>query len=273
MSGTSLDGIDGVLVDFADGPAPLRVLAHQHVAFDAVLRSELLALNRPGDERDPSGRARRQPAGAKLRRRRRIAARPHRLQPGPSRGGRLPRPDRAPSAGRVRRIGYTVQVNAPALLAELCGIDVVADFRSRDVAAGGQGAPLVPAFHRAVFGPVAARRPPCSTSGASPTCRRSAPTATTLGFDCGPANALLDLLVRRLHRPTVRSRQAPGRRSGRVDRPLLDALLAEPYFAQPPPKSTGRDLFNARLARGASGRRPVHVHASPPKTSRRRWPS
>ena len=89
-------------------------------------------------------------------------------------------------------IGYTVQLDAPALLAELCGIDVVADFRSRDVAAGGQGAPLVPAFHRAMFGRDGATIAVLNLGGiANLTVLEG--SGTTTGFDCGPANALLDL--------------------------------------------------------------------------------
>jgi hypothetical protein len=145
--------------------------------------------------------------------------------------------------GEFDAVGYTVQINAPALLAELCGIDVVADFRSADVAAGGQGAPLVPAFHRALFS-----RPGRATAvlnlGGIANVSAIAADGATIGFDCGPANALLDHW----------SAAATGRRydadgawaaSGRVDDGLLAALLAEPYFALPPPKSTGRDLFNA----------------------------
>src|SRR5262245_44799378 len=146
MSGTSLDGIDGVLVDFAATPAgPLRVVAHHHLDFAADLRAELLALNRPGDNEIHRGalaanRLARSYAecGASL-----LATaglEPDRVAAVGCHGQTVRhRP------GEFDETGYTVQVNAPALLAELSGIDVIADFRSRDVAAGGQGAPLVPA--------------------------------------------------------------------------------------------------------------------------------
>jgi anhydro-N-acetylmuramic acid kinase len=138
--------------------------------------------------------------------------------------------------------GYTVQVNAPALLAELCGIDVVADFRSRDVAAGGQGAPLVPAFHRALFARPGQAAAVMNLGGIANLSAIDGDGAVS-GFDCGPANALLDLW----------SMASTGRRfdaggswaaTGNVDVRLLAAMLAEPYFSRPAPKSTGRDLFN-----------------------------
>ena len=260
MSGTSLDGIDGVLVDFSPGgPAPLQVLAHEHVEFAADLRSELLALNRSGEDEihrvalagNRLARAYAEVVASLLRRagsRQVTAVGCH---------GQTVRH----RPGQFDGIGYTVQVNAPALLAELCGIDVVADFRSRDVAAGGQGAPLVPAFHRALFS-----RPGEATAvlnlGGIANLSAIAPDGSTLGFDSGPANALLDFWCAA---STGRRFDAGGiwAASGTVDPRLLDALLAEPYFALPPPKSTGRDLFNAQwletrlLASGARTRLPA----------------
>ena len=113
------------------------------------------------------------------------------LEPRAVRADRLPWPDRPPPPGRVRRHRLHVQLNTPALLAELCRIDVVADFRSRDVAAGGQGAPLVPAFHRAVFGGPMPRA--VLNIGGIANLSRAPRTAPRWGFDCGPANALIDL--------------------------------------------------------------------------------
>ena len=146
MSGTSLDGVDGVLLESAPGTPP-RVLAHAARAFPAGLRAEFLALNTAGfDELHRSALAAQQLADlyaevvATLLRDSGVSAASVRAIGAHGQTVRH-RPD----------LGYTVQINAPALLAERCGIAVVADFRSRDVAAGGQGAPLVPAFHRAVF--------------------------------------------------------------------------------------------------------------------------
>ena len=246
MSGTSLDGIDGVVVDFAAaaGSGRLAVRTHRRIDFDADLRAELLALNQPGDNEIhrvavAANRLARSYAqvvaslldGARLSAREVAAVGCH---------GQTVRH----RPGEFDGVGYTVQINAPALLAELCGIDVVADFRSADVAAGGQGAPLVPAFHRALFA-----RPGEATAvlnlGGIANLSAIGADGSTLGFDCGPANALLDLWSAAT---TGQRFDANGARaaSGRVDPQLLDALLAEPYFALPPPKSTGRDLFHAQ---------------------------
>ncbi len=235
MSGTSLDGVDAVLADFG-GPR-LRILASSHVAFDAVLRAELLALNTPGDnelERAAlAGNAlARHYAGA-------IAALG------------------APAHGEVRAIGchgqtvrhrpgdgYTLQIGNAALLAELTGLAVVADFRSRDVAAGGQGAPLAPAFHAAVFASPDEDRVALNLGGIANI--TSLPRAgTVLGFDTGPANCLLDLWSAR-HLGTAHDEGGAWAEGGTVDAALLAGMLEEPFFSAAPPKSTGRDLFNAR---------------------------
>ncbi|MFT3666637.1 anhydro-N-acetylmuramic acid kinase [Piscinibacter sp.] len=250
MSGTSLDGVDGVLAQWPgqDG-APLRVLAHAHLPFDAVLADELLALNTRGD--DELHRA--ALAGNTLARR--YAEVVARLLAGAG-----------VDAGAVTAIGahgqtvrhrpqdgYTLQLNSPALLAELTGIAVVADLRSRDVAAGGQGAPLVPAFHRAMFGRAGEALALLNLGGIANLTLLGA-DGSVLGFDCGPANALLDHWVRR-HRGEAFDRDGRWAAGGRVDAALLAELQAEPYFALPPPKSTGRDLFHAEwLARRLAAR-------------------
>lgn len=245
MSGTSLDGIDGVLVDFAPAAtsAPLRVLAHVHGEFAPALRAALLALNRSGADEIHRAAL----AGNALARS--YAEVVESLLAKAAMGR-----EQVAAIGchgqtvrhRPREFdgtGYSVQVNSPALLAELCDIDVVADFRSRDVAAGGQGAPLVPAFHRALFARTGQAGAVLNLGGIANLSAVDREGSVT-GFDCGPANALLDLWCA----------NTAGRRfddagawaaTGRVDERLLDALLAEPYFALPAPKSTGRDLFNA----------------------------
>ena len=150
MSGTSLDGVDGVLADFPAG-AP-RVIAHASTPFSAGLRTELLALNASGpDELHRAALA----ANALMRLYAQVVARLLR-DTGTDRSSVLA----IGAHGQTVRhrpqefdgTGYTIQLYQPALLAELTGIDVAADFRSRDVAAGGQGAPLAPFFHQAVFG-------------------------------------------------------------------------------------------------------------------------
>lgn len=138
--------------------------------------------------------------------------------------------------------GYTLQLNSPALLAELTGIDVVSDFRSRDLAAGGQGAPLVPAFHQAVFTQAGQGVAVLNLGGIANL--TVLPTqGDVLGFDCGPANALMDHWCQQ---QTGQAYDESGRwaQTGHTQLPLLSELLAEPYLALPPPKSTGRDLFN-----------------------------
>jgi anhydro-N-acetylmuramic acid kinase len=156
--------------------------------------------------------------------------------------------------------GYTIQVNSPALLAELTGIDVIADFRTRDVAAGGQGAPLVPAFHEAVF---ADDKPRVVLNlGGIANITVLDPRSDVRGFDTGPANVLLDLWMEAHHGLSYDEdgRWAAG---GHVNTVLLDDMLAsEPWFALAPPKSTGRDLFNwAWLSRRLESRAAKRVSA------------
>ncbi|CAN7218564.1 anhydro-N-acetylmuramic acid kinase [Trinickia sp. LjRoot230] len=239
MSGTSMDGVDGIAVEFAEGHAPL-VLADAFVDFDDGLREALFALQQPGDnEIDREALA----ASALAAR---YAVCCHELQ----RSASL-----APT--RVRAIGvhgqtvrhrpekgYTRQINNPALLAEMTHIDVVADFRSRDVAAGGQGAPLVPAFHAQLFGSTDETRVVCNLGGISNITVLPADAASAVrGFDCGPANVLLDAWASR-HLGTPYDEVGRFAASGHVVEPLLNALLDEPFFELAPPKSTGRDLFN-----------------------------
>jgi anhydro-N-acetylmuramic acid kinase len=143
--------------------------------------------------------------------------------------------------------GYTLQLLNGALLAELTSIDVIADLRSRDVAAGGQGAPLVPAFHAAVFASATRHRAVLNIGGMANVSVLSAPghdaPGHVTGFDTGPGGALLDGWCAR-HRGLDFDADGAWAASGEVDAPLLNRLLAEPFFSQPPPRSTGRDLFN-----------------------------
>jgi anhydro-N-acetylmuramic acid kinase len=244
MSGTSLDGVDGVLVDFAPrGAGPLRTLAHAHRQFAPGLAQELMALNTPG----ANELHRTALAGNELAR---LYAQV--VEALCEASGTPPAHITAIGAhGQTVRhrphefdgTGYTVQLNNPALLAELCGIDVIADLRSRDVAAGGQGAPLVPAFHRAVFARARESVAVLNVGGISNLTTLRA-DGTTLGFDCGPGNVLMDHWCR-LHTGQAFDAGGAWAASGRVDGALLAGCLADPYFAAPPPKSTGRDLFNA----------------------------
>jgi len=137
---------------------------------------------------------------------------------------------------------FTLQAGDPSVIAERTRITTVADFRRADVAAGGQGAPLLPALHAAVFAAPDATRVILNLGGIA-NITILAPGQDVLGFDTGPANCLLDEWTLR-HRQTPRDEDGAWAQSGRVDRDLLDAWLRDPYFSAPPPKSTGREYFN-----------------------------
>ena len=242
MSGTSMDGIDGVLVELS-GASGCDVLGHVHRPFDAALRNSLFDLNRSGpDELHLAALAGNAIAQA-------YADVVHALLSGQ---GCTARQITAIGAhgqtvrhrpGEFDRWGYTCQLLNGALLAELSGVDVVCDFRSRDVAAGGQGAPLVPAFHRAVFGAAGVDTAVLNIGGIANLSLLHADGRTT-GHDCGPGNVLLDLWCQR---HTGQAYDAGGAWStqGHACAPLLQHLLLEPFLTRRPPKSTGRDLFHA----------------------------
>lgn len=242
MSGTSLDGVDGVLADFSN--ARLQVLAFASAPFSQGLTQEMLALNSAGlNELHRAALA-----GNAL-----VRTYAHVVTELLGASGMAQAAITAIGAhGQTVRhqpqsfdgTGYTLQLNNPALLAELTGIDVVADFRSRDVAAGGQGAPLVPAFHQSVFGRAGETIATLNIGGISNLTVLGPRLADdVLGFDCGPGNALMDAwCLQHLGHPY--DADGAWAAAGQVHAGLLDALLDEPYFAQPAPKSTGRDLFN-----------------------------
>ncbi|QTN30132.1 anhydro-N-acetylmuramic acid kinase [Rhodoferax sp. AJA081-3] len=263
MSGTSLDGVDAVLVDF-DG-AQARVLVHTSAPMPASLRVELLALNTPTD--NELHRAALAANGlvrlyadqvAALLAQSGVAA--HAVKAIGAHGQTVRhRPQEFDGTG------YTLQLNNPSLLAELCGITVVADFRSRDVAAGGQGAPLVPAFHQAFFGKPDQALAVLNIGGISNITVLDPSTPDLLGFDCGPGNALMDAWCM-AHTGQPFDDAGRWAAQGRVHAGLLALLLDEPFFAKAPPKSTGRDLFNTpwlagKLA-GFDGTAPQDVQAT-----------
>ena len=142
-------------------------------------------------------------------------------------------------------IPLTVQLGDPNVIARRTGITTVADFRRRDVAAGGEGAPLAPAFHRAMFSAPGIERGILNLGGiANLSVLAGDPDRPLLGFDTGPGNTLLDAFVR-IRFGADMDRDAALASEGEVVPSLLAALLAEPYFDREPPKSTGRELFNA----------------------------
>ena len=265
MSGTSLDGIDGVVADFAatGGSAGAQVLAHAKRGFSPDLRARLAALNRSGDDeihraalaanalaRDCAALIATLRANAAVANQPIVAVGCH---------GQTVRH----RPGEFDGIGYTIQLNAPALLAELTGVDVIADFRSRDVAAGGQGAPLVPAFHRAVFGRVDATVAVLNLGGIA-NLTVLGPGEEAIGFDCGPGNMMMDAWCLR-HRGHPFDRAGAFAATGRSEEMLLSRLLAEPWLSLPPPKSTGRDLFHLEWLQkriGAAAITPADVQAT-----------
>lgn len=244
MSGTSLDGVDGVLAHF-DAQGRPAVQAHAHRPFAPALRDELLALNTPGpDELHRAALAANQLAEAQAE----VVAtllRTAGLAPGQIRAIGAHGQTVRHRPGEFDGLGYTLQLNQGALLAERSGIDVVCDFRSRDVAAGGQGAPLVPAFHARVFGQQAGPCAVLNLGGMANLTLLPGPgkAAPVRGFDCGPGNVLLDFWIQRHlgHHYDDQGRWAAG---GQVLPALLARLLEAPFLQAAPPKSTGRDLFN-----------------------------
>lgn len=256
MSGTSLDGIDAALVEFADERPVLR--GTQFLPYPDAIRAEALALNTAGIDEIHRG--------ALLGRQLSLlyAEAVHQLL-----GACAARAIDIAAIGchgqTVRHradLGYTVQLVNPAVLVEETGIAVVADFRSRDLAAGGQGAPLVPAFHASMFRHATHNRVILNLGGIANITALPA-TGPVIGFDTGPANVLLDLWCAH-HRGCAFDQDGQWAASGKLIPELLETMLAEPYFSLPPPKSTGRDLFNeAWLARHDLGsHEPADVQAT-----------
>jgi anhydro-N-acetylmuramic acid kinase len=243
MSGTSMDGVDGVLLDLnRTRSTGITVCHHVHLPMPEGLREQFMLLQTSGQHElhraalaaNALSRLYANVVDALLRESGCTAkdvscigahGQTVRHQPGLHDG-----------------TGYTVQVNNPALLAELTGIDVVADFRVRDVAAGGQGAPLVPAFHQEVFGQSDACVAVLNIGGIS-NLSVLEPGHSPKGWDCGPGNALLDHWCH-MHTGQAFDEDGHWAATGQIHEALLAHLLDESYLKQPPPKSTGRDLFN-----------------------------
>ncbi|MBV8125647.1 MAG: anhydro-N-acetylmuramic acid kinase [Burkholderiaceae bacterium] len=266
MSGTSLDGVDAVLAQFPEkhDSGAIRVLASSHLDFDADFRNELLEFNHPG-----TNETHRNALAANAIARLYSAAIEQLLD------GIAPSVRHAVAAvgahgqtvrhrpGEFDGCGYTVQLLNGALLAELSGLNVVCDLRSRDVAAGGQGAPLVPAFHQAVFHRPGRDTQVVNIGGIS---NISLLGDTVKGFDCGPGNCLMDLWIQR-HLGQAFDAGGQWAAQGQVLPALLEAMWATPFFHQAPPRSTGRDLFNAAwldglLHDGHAQAAPVDVQAT-----------
>ena len=244
MSGTSLDGVDGVLACFDEHR--VEILRHREIAYPEALRACFRALNTPSENEIESIQQASQQRSdlvlelieqltAGIVREQVIAVADH---------GQTIRhfPDANPP--------YSLQLHQGARLAELSGIDCVVDFRSSDIAAGGQGAPLAPAFHRAFFADSQHFRAVVNIGGIAnisllppPDALTPQDNSNTLGFDTGPGNTLLDIWCEQ-HTGQLFDQDGRWAASGEVDALLLKCMMQDPYFAQPLPKSTGREHFN-----------------------------
>ncbi|KFZ30363.1 hypothetical protein IDSA_09860 [Pseudidiomarina salinarum] len=244
MSGTSMDGIDAVLVKVPADDSSLQLLAHRHQSFPSELSRQLHDLCRARHD-DLHHWAIADQQFARL-----CADLVNRLLA-----------DQGLAADAIRAIGshgqtvrhqpdaspaYTLQLGDPNRLATLTGIAVVADFRRKDIALGGQGAPLVPAFHHALFASPEAPRAVLNLGGIANVTWLPGDRESVLGFDTGPANTLLDQWYQRCYPDSLSDYDTNGELAslGRVDARILETLLSDPYFHRPPPKSTGRDAFN-----------------------------
>ncbi|WP_019409884.1 anhydro-N-acetylmuramic acid kinase [Pseudomonas psychrophila] len=235
MSGTSLDGLDIALIELGES---INLLATHYTPMPQALRTELLGLCSSGP--DEVARC--------------AIAENHWVElAAQGINTLLAQQNLAPDA--IRAIGshgqtirhepaqgFTVQIGNPALLAELTSICVISDFRRRDVAAGGQGAPLVPAFHEALFTKEAGNRAVLNVGGFS-NLSLITPSNPVSGFDCGPGNVLLDAWIQ-AQRSELYDRNGQWAASGQVEPLLLNTLLSDPFFQTKGPKSTGREVFN-----------------------------
>jgi anhydro-N-acetylmuramic acid kinase len=241
MSGTSVDGIDAALVSISTDGKPVLIASRLHPMPPAT-RSEIQALMRDGaNEIERLGEldmmlgelfaeavhALIQQTGFDKKNIRAIGSHGQTLRHRP----RAAHP-------------FTLQIGNPSVIAERTGITTVADFRARDMAAGGEGAPLVPAFHRQVFHSAQHNRVILNLGGIANVTYLPADTALPVsGFDTGPGNTLLDQWIRQ-HKGCSHDEDGRWAISGHVSPELLQQLLSDAFFAAPPPKSTGREHFN-----------------------------
>lgn len=251
MSGTSLDGVDAALVVFDRARPAGHVLHTAYLAYPDTLRQQLLSIHTPGvDELHRAALLGNELADL-------YAQAVNTLLAGCATG---PQAVRAIGChGQTVRhrpeAGYTLQLGNPARLAEHTAIAVVADFRSRDIAAGGQGAPLVPAFHAAALRHATLHRVIVNIGGIANLTDLPA-TGSVAGFDCGPGNLLMDAWCQ-LHTGQTFDRDGAWAAGGKTLYPLLTKLAAHDFFDAPPPKSAGREQFNLAWLQGLlDGREP-----------------
>lgn len=263
MSGTSMDAIDAALVEFSGNTIALK--AQHSLSLPICLRERLLAASHD------STTAISLIAELDVQLGRLFAEAALKLLS-----------DNGMSAANIRAIGShgqtvyhypqgnaptTLQIGDPNIIAELSGITTVGDFRRRDIAAGGQGAPLVPAFHNAIFRSPVENRVVINIGGiANLTVLPRDAALPVRGFDSGPGNVLMDFWIYR-HRGMDFDYDGAWAAAGQVRQDLLGAMLNDGYFSQPPPKSTGREHFNpnwlaAILRRYDAGIAAVDVQAT-----------
>lgn len=248
ISGTSADAIDAALVSFTPELKLLHALA---MPYPSSLREEILrlglgngqtSLQQIGELDTHIGE---QFAAAALKLLEQSGYAAERIRAIGSHGQTLWHAPRAP-------VPFTLQIGDPNIIAERTGIDTLADFRRRDLAAGGEGAPLAPAFHAAFLRSANENRAVLNLGGIANLTLLPA-HGRVLGFDTGPANGLLDVWAE-LHLGVTVDQDGAFAARGQVHKELLTRCLSDPYFSRPAPKSTGRDYFNlAWLHRNLSG--------------------
>src|SRR6266513_1113518 len=243
MSGTSLDGVSTALVRLKDDPLDAQLVAFRQDPYTAPERGQIIEAIARGGSKDLAllhvalGE---RCAGAVLQLLAQAKVGPRDLSFIASHGQTI---WHEPG-------GATRQVGDAAVIAERVGVRVVSDFRSRDVAAGGQGAPLVPLAYVLLFGHAERGRLLLNVGGIANVTwvpRRGA-TAGALAFDTGPGVAVIDAVTRRVDPAAAFDRDGARARRGKPLQRVLDSLLADPYFAEPPPKSTGRERFGIEFA-------------------------
>ncbi|HDZ49347.1 hypothetical protein LCGC14_0184540 [marine sediment metagenome] len=244
MSGTSLDGIDAALIIIEDDLPPRLLATHaepmpdelHHMLF-TLSHAEQVSFAQLAAAEDAFCQCQ---ASAVQQLLAPLSLKPEHIRAIGSHGQTIEHAPKGHDGGPA----YTLQLDNPSLLAELTSCTVVADFRRRDLAAGGQAAPLAPAFHQALFGRADAHQLVLNLGGfANLTWLSSQPSDPVIGFDTGPANVLLDGWFS-LHQGGRFDQNGDWAASGKIDEELLTRLLSEPFFQQPPPRSTGRELFH-----------------------------
>ena len=236
MSGTSLDGVDAALCKFETGACEL--IATHFLPYPTELKLELLTLHKPDANELETALL----LGNKLATLYAEAVNNLLISAKKSAHDIAATGCHGQTIRHRPELGFTLQIGNAALLAELTNITVISDFRSRDIAAGGQGAPLVPAFHKAIFASENLNRAIINIGGIA-NITYLTKSGDVLGFDSGPGNMLLDAWTK-LKLGKDYDADGAWAATGVVHESFLNNMLAEPYFALPPPKSTGRDLFN-----------------------------